>query len=148
MTLAVRRMAMKHFTMIAALAGAAVLALPQPALAEDVLLGADMAGSNETAGGDADGEGRFSAQIDANRGSICYSLRASKIAEATMAHIHSGADGANGPPVATLKLGLNQCMDIDKAVLRAIVAAPGDYYVNVHNAEFPAGAVRGQLVKE
>jgi hypothetical protein len=28
-----------------------------------------------------------------------------------------------------------------------IIKNPGNYYVNVHNAEFPKGAIRGQLVK-
>ena len=109
---------------------------------------AELSGANEPGGGDNDGEGHFRGQIDANRGSLCYSLSASEIAPATMAHIHSGAAGANGPPVATLKPGLNQCIDVAKDVLRAIVDAPGDHYVNVHNADFPAGAVRGQLEKE
>ena len=31
------------------------------------------------------------------------------------------------------------------ALLAAIVANPAGYYVNVHNAEYPGGAVRGQL---
>ena len=133
---------------IAALVACAALAAPLPVLAADVLLGADLAGSNETAGGDADGEGRFSGQVDSGKGSLCYSLRAENIGKATMAHIHAGAAGTNGDPVATLKLGLNQCIDVGKDVLKAIVAAPGDYYVNVHNDEFPAGAIRGQLGTE
>jgi hypothetical protein len=29
-----------------------------------------------------------------------------------------------------------------------ILADPGSYYVNVHNAEYPGGAIRGQLMAE
>ncbi|MBI2861424.1 MAG: CHRD domain-containing protein, partial [Chloroflexi bacterium] len=34
---------------------------------------------------------------------------------------------------------------VDPALIQAIITSPENYYVNVHNAEFPAGAVRGQL---
>ena len=34
---------------------------------------------------------------------------------------------------------------VDPALIREIRAHPGRYYVNVHNAEYPGGAVRGQL---
>ena len=136
---------MKTNRMLAILALGAVLAAPQTALAAKAMLTATLAGSNETAGGDSDGTGSFSAEVDADAGDFCYSLSADKIARATMAHIHSGAAGANGPPVATIDLGGDLCLAVDPEVLKAIVANPANYYVNVHNAEFPAGAVRGQL---
>ena len=35
----------------------------------------------------------------------------------------------------------------DQTLLKNLVQKPGDYYVNVHNGDFPGGAVRGQLGK-
>ncbi len=35
--------------------------------------------------------------------------------------------------------------NMDPTLLRAILRSPRDYYVNVHNADYPAGALRGQL---
>jgi CHRD domain len=37
------------------------------------------------------------------------------------------------------------CTTIVDDLAAAISADPEDFYVNVHNAEFPAGAIRGQL---
>ncbi len=124
---------------------AAALAAPVPAWAAQAVLTATLAGANETAGGDADGTGAFSVEIDTDAGDFCYSLSAAKIAKATMAHVHSGAAGADGAPVITIDLGSDLCIAAEPDVLKAIVAAPGNYYVNIHTAEFPAGAIRGQL---
>ena len=66
-----------------------------------------------------------------------------------MAHIHVGAAGQPGPVVVNLDpptRGFSaNCTTVDPALAGAIAATPGNYYVNVHNADFQAGAVRGQL---
>ena len=85
-----------------------------------------------------------------------------------MAHIHRGAPGQNGPVVVTLAWPQDgasaDCIDESRILpngapafardpgtgaLRAtaleILTEPGEYYVNVHNAEYPSGVVRGQL---
>lgn len=119
------------------------------AQAAPVKLGATLTGPAEVGGGDADGTGSFSAEVDPDAGDFCYTVTSAKIAAPTMAHVHSGAAGANGPPVITLDpKGADLCMAVEPDVLKPILAAPESYYVNVHNAEFPGGAVRGQLMKK
>ncbi len=136
---------MRTFRNIALALSTCALGAATPALAASVTLVSTLNGASEPAGGDADGAGTFSVEIDADAGDFCYTLTASKIARATMAHVHSGAAGANGPPVVTVDVASDMCIAVDPEKLKAMIAAPGDYYVNVHNAEFPAGAIRGQL---
>ena len=64
------------------------------------------------------------------------------------AHIHIGAEGIAGPVVQGLTAptdGHSSGCVVNDALADALAADPGNYYVNVHNAEYPAGAVRGQL---
>lgn len=130
------------------LGSAFAVLLAVPAAAAPVTLVATLSGANQTGGGDADGTGTFSAEIDADAGDFCYTLTADKVDKVTMAHVHTGAAGANGPPVVTLELGSDLCVAAEPDVLKAILAAPEGYYVNVHNAAYPAGAIRGQLAKK
>ena len=37
------------------------------------------------------------------------------------------------------------CLSVTSDTIDAVLAAPELYYVNVHNAEFPGGAVQGSL---
>lgn len=133
-------------TKVMMLLGGALAALfAVPAAAESVVLVATLNGANEPAGGDADGTGTFEVEIDPVEGGFCYTLTADKIDPATAAHVHTGAAGVNGPPVVTLSVGSGQCVPVKPEVLKPIVAAPAGYYVNVHNAAYPGGAIRGQL---
>jgi len=73
------------------------------------------------------------------------------------AHIHAGAAGVNGPIVVPAppavsfpNLGPNTssgCTDTIAANVEAIMAAPSNFYINVHTVAFPAGAIRGQLTE-
>ena len=38
------------------------------------------------------------------------------------------------------------CTSASKAKIEAVESKPNGFYVNVHNAKYPAGVVRGQLV--
>ncbi len=131
--------------------GAAALALaPVAAAAETVVLTATLAGANETGGGAPEGNGAFRVEINTETGDFCYTLYGEKIAAPTMAHVHTGATGVNGGPVITLDVtgkGSDMCIAVEPEKLKPIVANPAGYYVNIHTADFPAGAVRGQLAK-
>ncbi len=115
-------------------------------------LTAQLTGAAEVPGpGDADGAGTFSVTLNPGQNQICYELAVSNIATATAAHIHTGAADVAGPVLVTLKTPsdgpVKECVTLDRAKITLIMKKPGDYYVNVHNAEFPGGAVRGQLTK-
>ena len=68
---------------------------------------------------------------------------------ATMAHIHIGKAGTNGPVVITLtKTGDNGWMVPDGSKLNETqyqAYKAGELYVNVHSAEYKPGEIRGQL---
>ena len=111
---------------------------------------ATLLGANEVGGGDPDGTGRAEISISDNFGQVCYDLNDIRgIGPITAAHIHRGATGVNGPPVFTLKPanegGYKGCSDGTEWTQDRIENNPSAFYVNVHTAQFPNGAIRGQL---
>ena len=113
---------------------------------------AKLTGDAEVPGpGDPKGSGTVQVTVNPDKGEVCYDMTVAKIDEATAAHIHEGAIGKDGPVKVALdapKTGSAKgCKTADAAVVKAIMQNPADYYVNVHNAAFPKGAVRGQLSK-
>ena len=115
-------------------------------------IAATLTGAAEVPGpGDANGAGLFEARVNPGTERICYTLTASSIDDATAAHIHLGKAGVAGDPVLTLDTpdgdddDSEDCQDIDRGLAQAIIRDPANYYVNIHTAPHPSGAIRGQL---
>jgi hypothetical protein len=111
-----------------------------------------MTGAEEAPGpGDPDGTGTATITLNHGQGQVCFVLTAANIAPATAAHIHVGPAGVAGPVVVGLTPpatgSSTGCVNADPDLVKAIIQNPADYYVNVHNAPFPGGAIRGQLAK-
>lgn len=109
---------------------------------------ARLTGAAEVPGpGDPDGRGHASVRI--KRDQVCTTVVVKSIQPASAAHIHRGAAGTAGPVVVHVAVpadgSSSSCARVDRALAREIAHHPERFYVNVHNAEFPAGAVRGQL---
>jgi hypothetical protein len=103
----------------------------------------------EPAGGEAGGHGFFSYTIEDNQ--FCWTLSWQGIVEPFAGQVHVAPRGVAGP----VEIDLNAdgvggpdaegCRVIDAGLAAAITSDPGAYYVNLHNAGFQAGAIRGQL---
>src|SRR5262245_6025330 len=138
--------------------GMTLLAAPGAAASGKVTrLAATLTGGNEVPGpGDPDGRGRAFVTLAGD--TACFVLEWSKIGAPLASHIHEGAAGVAGPIVvpffqpgtnaASLPDTLSSvagCAPVDPALAGRIAGHPGDFYVNIHTAEFPGGAIRGQL---
>ncbi len=104
--------------------------------------------------GDPDGSGTATLTFNPGQKAICYTITLAGItpnADGTpfAAHIHEAPAGVNGPvvvPLGPLSLGTTSgCVPAESRTIAGIIADPTGYYVNVHNTEFPGGALRGQL---
>lgn len=150
------------------------MTLPQNAYAghTNVVLSTVLDGSAEVASdgdltqqvGDATGMGEaYVFGIDGDETTLCYTMEVSGIqlvpvGDGMAAHIHEGAMDENGPVVAVLAGpedgDAGDCLTEgeegkfptgEAGIVQRILQNPGDFYINIHNPQFPDGAIRGQL---
>jgi hypothetical protein len=99
--------------------------------------------------GDPNGSGMARFHFYPMKNKICYRITVSNLASATMAHIHKAPAGQDGPIVKALKAPSDgdsqECVRLSRMKIMQIKNNPSAYYVNVHNDDFPNGALRGQL---
>jgi hypothetical protein len=108
-------------------------------------LHATLTGKAETPKGDPDGSG--TAEVKINGTSVCWEIKVAKVQTIVAAHIHKGRPGTAGPVVVPFGKTYKGkgCTTTTQALASAIRKSPSAYYVNVHNAKYPGGALRGQL---
>jgi hypothetical protein len=106
--------------------------------------------------GDPDGRGVGYVRLKGLT-TVLYSYTWSAIAQPVAGHIHVGDVAQAGPVVVPFFAaptglpaninGVSGQVEADAALLAMIRRHPSGYYVNLHTAEFPAGAIRGQLTR-
>src|SRR5919198_37962 len=112
-----------------------------------------MTGAAEVPPGDPDGSGTATITLNYGQGEVCWEISVSGITlPATASHIHEAPAGVAGPVVIPLSPpdanGFSSgCTSADRALIKNIIQHPEEYYVNVHNVDYPTGALRGQLSK-
>jgi hypothetical protein len=112
-----------------------------------------------TATGDQDGSGVAVLRLDPDHQQICYTIVVRDIGQPVepapgigSAHIHTALTGGVFVNLLTdfRSTGSDTyiargCVSTSTANIDAILSHPDQYYVNVHTAEFPRGAIQGSL---
>jgi CHRD domain-containing protein len=112
-------------------------------------------GQEVPAAGDPDGHG--TGFVRTHGGQISFAATWSGIATPTLGHIHAGPIGTAGAVAVPLFAapgglpasvsGVAGVVTADRALVHRINENPSEYYMNLHNTEFAAGAMRGQLFR-
>ena len=136
-----------------ALAGAASAARLDVADHGGRPLSTELTGAAEVPAGDPAGSGMATITVNPGQEEVCWEIKAAGIdLPATAAHIHVGAVGTAPPNNVVVTLSApdasgfsSGCTTVDRHLALEILKNPENYYVNVHNEDFPTGAIRGQL---
>jgi hypothetical protein len=110
--------------------------------------------------GDPDGSGVAVLRVDSDADVVCYTIVVRNISAPTEPAPGLGSAHVHGPlPATGIAIDLDavfmaagattfiasDCVGASGATIDAVLANPELFYVNVHNAQFPAGAVQGSL---
>ena len=117
--------------------------------------------TGEFGAGDLNGDGLAEIRLRPDDGQVCFKLEWADIDEPVAGHIHPGVVGVNGPVVVDLlgnadnfrhRDGAGKASGCTEGVASALIDDignhPGAYYVNLHTAPFPGGAIRGNLERD
>jgi len=132
---------------ISALALVAVLAA-NAAATKTVTFEVALKGKNEAPAAPASNKGKVELKLNTATGKVCWEFTLAKIdGKPNQAHIHKGKARVSGNVVVPLGANYKRqgCTKAAPSLVKSIAAHPGAYYVNVHNAKHPLGAMRGQL---
>lgn len=110
--------------------------------------------------GDPDGSGVAIVRLDPDEDRVCYTIVVRDIGAPTEPAAGVGSAHVHGPlPSTDIAIDLdtvfmstgtstyvaNDCVNAAGATIDAVLADPELFYVNVHNVQFPGGAVEGNL---
>jgi hypothetical protein len=110
--------------------------------------------------GDPDGSGVAVVRVNSDADLVCYSIVVRNIGAPTEPGPGVGSAHIHGPlPSTGIAIDLDtifmatgtdtyiasDCVSADSDTIDALLANPELFYVNVHNVEFPGGAVQGSL---
>ena len=137
--------------LVAIFALALMLLAAAPVFAGGRPFSTSLSGTVEVPLGDPDATGTAKVWVNAGQRTVCYSWSVTNAATPiTAAHIHRGAVGVAGPVVVPLpptaaSSGSGCTTGVERSLAQDIIRQPWNYYVNLHNAVYPPGVVRGQL---
>lgn len=107
-----------------------------------------LTGDAEVPGPGSDGTATATISYDGDQ--LCVNGTSDGVGALAAGHIHAGLVGESGPPVVDLDIATDGdgpfegCARVG-AEGGVVFADPASYYLNLHTAEFPDGAVRAQL---
>ncbi len=111
-------------------------------------------GTQETGPADLDGAGLGVITLDDVTGDVSWDITYTDIAAPTGMHIHGPDAPAGSSKGIHISLGVNtsggagtliDSITADLGKVSSVLATPSGFYVNIHNADFAPGAIRGQL---
>jgi len=109
--------------------------------------GFDLCGTQEVPANNSRGIGAGLVSLDRTRTSLRYALLVDSLSTpASAAHIHKGAFGVNGPVRIELTVPTPYSTNVVPVGDSIFTFLESDLlYMNVHNANFPGGEIRGQV---
>ena len=115
---------------------------------------AKLSGKDEVPPVNTQATGTTQFQLSSDGKEISYDLTTTNLNGFTMAHVHQGKAGENGPPVAALQMGKGKITSSDlqgplagKQISDLVdLMKNGGAYANVHTQQNPNGEIRGQIM--